>query len=175
MSAAAPISFADPDAVAQLCLEHLDVEDAHWSSVVAVLRPLQQALTRGQWQALAESAPAQEEIAQQNERMRPLRQRLRERLAATMRVPADAVSLDQVVPKLLPSARQRVAEVRAHVRAQAAEAQSLSKACALLAHYHLEFLTRFFSELTGGIEVGRYGREGTLRPAACGSIIQARG
>jgi hypothetical protein len=68
-----------------------------------------------------------------------------------------------------------VLQRRQELHRLAADAEMLGGDIALFSHYFLDFLRRFFVQLTGGRNSGRYGPEGLRRESVCGSLMQAQG
>jgi hypothetical protein len=175
MSALDQVPAAVAAELTRLCLDHLHDEEACWQRVLATLPTVQQALAGGKWTALADTLEAQAQAAQECERVHRARQQLRVRLAEHLQAPAGTLTLEAAAQRLPAPERRQVLVRRDSLRLQAEEAQRRSRACTSLAQYHLDFIQRLFGDLTGGGDVGRYGPQGTMRPAACGSLIQARG
>ena len=162
-------------ALAARCLDHLRVEEMFRARAVAVLHAVQQALSVGRWSALADLAPVQEQLGQESEQLGSARRRLCAEASAVLGVPAEELTLEQIARRLPEPDRARVLEQRGALRAGARETHRLAQVCSVVARYHLDFIQRFFAELTGRADGACYGPEGTLQPSACRSLLQARG
>lgn len=175
MTAPAPTQPSGASSLADRFIEHLRQEQAFWSHAHTVLRSLCATWDAGQWQALTEVTPAQDQLMLENDRLRGARRTVLSELGAALGAPTDTLTLERIAAHLPATHGRQVLDLRADLRLRANEVQRLGRACALRAEYHVAFLQRFFTELTGGAAAGRYGPQGTLQPGACRSLLQARG
>ena len=103
---------------------------------------------------------------------------LRAEFAAATGMPSESVTLSTLLDKLpLPAdSIHELWALRTKLRRDGEEAQRLVRGNAYVAGQQLAFLEGFFVELAGGQQdARRYGPQGSLQPAACGSVIEARG
>ena len=162
--------------IAQTCLAHLDEEEGVLAATQDMLARLRVAVLAGEPRKLAEALHAQEPTARALIGIRQQRQQLCQEAAALMKVPADTISLSKLAGCCPPGLAKRLLDKRAPLRARAAEVDRLTRDIALLSHSFLDFLQRFFVEITGnGNCSGRYGPAGVRREPACGALLQAQG
>lgn len=174
MNASRAEAIALPPSLVDRFLDHLRQEQTHWTKVLAAMRAISAALAAGQWRVLAETA-VQENLLEENDRLRAARRRICAEAALALRIPVEALTLEQIAHAVATPTRQLLLELRSQLRSRAVEAQGLGRACALRAQFHVDFMQRFFAELTGMSPGGCYSREGTLQPAAGRPLLQARG
>ncbi len=175
MNAVETIDAGAAAALTERCLDHLRLEELFRARATAVLRAVQEALNAGRWGALADLTPAQEQLAQESEQMRLAQRRLCDDAAAVLNLPSDGLTLERIGGRLPPPFAERLRRQRAETRARAQETQRLAQLCGVVARYHLDFIQRFFADLTGLADGACYGPEGTLRPSTCRSLLEARG
>jgi flagellar biosynthesis/type III secretory pathway chaperone len=158
----------------QMCHAHLDQEEAVLESAAEVLRQVHAAVVEGQREKMAELLERQVAIARALDRVRQQRERFCQQAAAVLGTEAHPVTLRKLADQMPAILRERLLQRRQHLHRLAGEVERLGRDVALLSHYFLEFLQRFFMALTGG-HSGRYGREGIRQQPACGSFLRAQG
>jgi hypothetical protein len=161
--------------LARLCCAQLDREQAHLETARAVLRQVYAAALASKPQPLADLLARQKSVAQDAESVRAERARFRAQAAAVLGTSADTVTLREIARHLPAGIAQLVLQRRQELHRLSGEVQGIGRDIALFSHYFLDFLERFFIQLTGGRNSGRYGPEGLRREAVCGSLLQAQG
>jgi hypothetical protein len=159
----------------QLCDAHLDREEAHLETTREALREIYTAAVAGRPQELADVVQRREDTARGTAEMRGERQGFRTEAGAMLSIPAESVTLRTLAGHMPAALGQRLLQRRQKLLDLAHAVDHQARDIALLSHYFLEFLQRFFIELTGGRKSGRYGPEGLRREPICGSLLQAQG
>jgi hypothetical protein len=158
--------------LAQRCLAQLDREETHLEDTRKVLGTAYAAAVSGQSQGMAQALERQAEAVAA---MRREREAFRQEAGAWLNLPVHEVTLQKLARHLPSDIAQRLLQRRAQLRARCTEVQRLVGELALLSHYVLDFLKRFFIELTGGVKCGRYGPEGLRQEPVYGSLLRAQG
>lgn len=125
--------------------------------------------------ALDEALTLHQGTVRRGEELRQQRDRFRQEIAHLLGIPAHEVTLSLLRAHLPEEASAAVAAAQARLQEQSAEVERLNRANAALMRSCLDFLQRFFGDLTGRPAEGRYGPGGVLRETPSGSLIDARG
>jgi hypothetical protein len=153
------------------CFDHLRHEERHLQEATALLQALHAAALQGRWSELQEQLPAAQDLADRAATLRADRAACRLELAAGLGVSPEKLRLGVLVQPY-PALR----ELTERVSGQAVTLRLLSQRHGRLAHHMLGCLQGIFIELAGGQAENRsYGPAGTLRPNACGSLIEVNG
>jgi hypothetical protein len=166
---------ADSLRLVRLCSAHLDREQAHLETTREVLRKVYAAARASKPQELSDLLERQKNVAEATAGIRAERERFRAEAGCLMGIAVEAVTVGEIARRLPAGIAQHVLERRRQLQRLAGEVESLGRDVALFGHYFLDFLQRFFVQLTGGRNSGRYGPEGRRREPVCGSLLQAQG
>ena len=140
------------------------------------LRQVRAALTQGNFASLNAALAQQGKTSRAADELRERRTKLRRKLASVLGVAPQTVTVQMLAVRLAGDTGERLTACRNRLRIMAAEVDRLNRANAALVSQSLDFLERFFVEITGGEHGGRsYDCSGTSRQSECGSIIEARG
>jgi hypothetical protein len=169
------IDPARESALAKLCLLHLDCEQALLAATEDVLRQVYAAAIEGNRPGMTLALKHQEGAEKALAELRQQRDSFRRQAGACLGIPAESVTLNGLAPYFRPEILTRLLEKRQCLQKKVTQVQRLGRDIALLSHYILDFLKRFFVDITGGMKCGRYGREGLRHEPACGSLLQAKG
>jgi hypothetical protein len=181
--------------LAKLCLLHLECEEALLAASADVLREVYAAAIEGNRQGMADAIQRQQGAETALAALRLERDSFRRQAGAHLGIPAQAITVNQLAlhfghrpaamglgpnadgrqPKAGQEISSRLLQKRQSLQEKVAEVKRLGGDITLLSHYVLDFLKRFFVELTGGVKCGRYGPEGLRHEPACGSLLQAKG
>jgi hypothetical protein len=162
--------------LARLSAELIEREEAHLAAVLESLGAVAAGLRGNDAAALAATLQLQDSLAHAGLQVRQARQAFREAAAKALHVSPAAVTLEAVSRSLSPLESRRVLLARARLRSLTRAVEDRMRRIALLTHHYLDFLQKFFAQITGGQpQCDRYGPQGRLRPAACGSLLHARG
>jgi hypothetical protein len=160
----------------RLCLELVEREEAHLAAVLESLDEVATGLRGNDAAALAASLQRQDSVVQAGLQVRQARHTFRESAARSLQTTPAAITLERVSRNLSAVEARRVLQARDRLRRLTREVEDRMRRNALLTHYYLEFLQKFFAQITGGqAQCDRYGPQGKLRPAACGFLLHARG
>jgi hypothetical protein len=161
--------------LAELSLSHLKREEAVLTATLTALEENQRALRGGSLEALAAAAAQQAEATRSAEEMKAQRRHFRAQAAALLQVPPEDVTLSALAAHLPPHLAAQLWQSRQRLRQLAGAVDKLNTANAGLLYYCLDFLHRFFRELTGRRATGRYGPGGKPEAAGCGPLLDFRG
>lgn len=173
-----PLELTEPDAttLSLACLAHMQQEEAMLAETLESLQQVRTALRGGSLDSLKDALDRQARIARASVELRDRRANLRRDMAVVLGVPPRSVTLTMLVAWLPGDAGARLASCRDRLNGMAAEVDRLNRANAALVGQSLDFLERFFIEITGGDRGGAgYSPAGATRAPALGSIIEARG
>ena len=146
------------------------------AETLASLREIRAALRGGGMSALADALDRQARIARASQELNDRRAKLRRDMAAVLGVAPQQVTLGMLAARLPGEAGDRLARCRERLNDMATEIDRLNSANAALVGHSLDFLERFFIEITGGDRgAAAYGPTGDTRQPAVRSIIEARG
>lgn len=164
-------------ALGEQCLLHLERETAVMSTAGEMLEHLQTAVRASDPRKLAQALHAQESACRDILDMKQQRQSFREHAARTLQIPVQAVTLSRLGDVMSAETRNAMLEKRDALRSCVADVERRTREIALVSHYFLDFVQRFFAEITGTASAGsRYGPHGQPSThAACGSLLQAQG
>lgn len=158
------------------CLAHMQQEEAMLAETLDSLRLVRAALRGGSLDSLKDALDRQARLAHASQELRERRARLRREMSAVLGIAPQSVTLKMLAARLPGDAGTRLASCRDRLSAMAAEVDHLNRANAALVGQSLDFLERFFIEITGGDRGGAgYSSAGATRAPALGSIIEARG
>jgi len=166
---------ADSLRLVQLCSAHLDREQAHLETTRELLRKVYAAALASKPQGLADLLERQKSTAEASAGIRAERERFRTEAGNLLGIATQAVTVREIARRLPAGIAQHLLERRRELHGLAVEVEGLGRDIALFSHYFLDFLRRFFIQLTGGRGSGRYGPEGLRREPVCGSLLQAQG
>lgn len=173
-----PLKLTEPSAttLSLACLAHMQQEEAMLAETLESLRRVRAALRGGSIDSLKDALNRQARIAHASSELRERRAKLRREMAAALGVPPHGVTLKMLAARLPGEAGARLASCRDRLNAMATEVDRLNRANAALVGQSLDFLERFFIEITGGDRGGSgYSPAGATREPTLGSIIEARG
>lgn len=169
----------DDARLAELGLKHLEREETLLEATLSALQRIRVALLAGDLEVLAETQRQHEELVRAGNVLRQERARFRQEAAQLLGGTSSAgesVTLQTLAARLPGEAGEQLAQGRERLRRLAREVEHLNGSNVSLIYYCLDFLDRFFMEITGREPSGgRYGPSGTHQEAACGSILEARG
>lgn len=158
------------------CLAHMQQEEAILAETLDSLRQVRTALREGNLDSLKSALERQGRIAQASAELREGRASLRQEMSTALGIPVQNVTLMVLAARLPGDVADHLASCRARLSNMAAEVDRLNRANAALVGQSLEFLERFFTEITDGDRGGAgYSSRGTARAPLLGSIIEARG
>jgi hypothetical protein len=160
--------------LARLCLEHVAREEAQLGATRDAVGAIRDALLGKNQDALAAALERHEEAARRGEELNLRRDAFRRDVARKLGVPHESVTLDLLADRF-PDMAGAIAQSQARLRQLAAEVERLNHSNAALLSYCLDFLQRFFDQLTGTPRVRRYGPSGALTASSIDSLINARG
>jgi hypothetical protein len=163
------------ESLGHVCLEHLAQEEAQLDATLDALQGVRAAVLGCDPAALGAALAYQEKIAQLAEFLGERRSALRHYAATRLGLTPTSVTLETLSAHVPPLTASQIAAARVRLRRQAAEIDQLNRSNASLISYSLDFLQRFFDDLTGRPRDGRYGPSGALQTASSGSLINARG
>jgi hypothetical protein len=163
------------EGLARLCLDHVAHEQAQLGAALALLNDVRAALLGRDHAALAGALARHRATAGGAEETTRRRADFQRQAADFLGVPPASVTLDLLAARLPADAAGHVADARARLRQLAADVERLNASNASLLYYCLDFLRRFFDQLTGRPRDGRYGPAGTPAAAPAASLIDARG
>ena len=158
-----------------MCFDHVAREEAHLRDVLDSLRAVRAALLGNDREALDGALRRHEETLRGGEELDRARSGFRREAAGPLGLAPSEISLTALAARLPEAARRDLAARQETLRRAAAEADHLNRSNAALLHTCLDFLRRFFADLTGRPADGRYGPSGPLRDTPSGSLIDARG
>lgn len=161
--------------LAHLSLDHLEREEAFLNANLNGLELLRSALLDHDHGALKDALREQEDLARVRERLFQERALFRQQAALLLDAAPARVCLSLVVERLRGKPAERLARRREQLAEKARELERLGQSTAALTNHCLDFLNRFFLEITGGQCDGRYSPKGGRAPGACGSFIEMRG
>ncbi len=174
-TATAPPTRQGHDGLARLCLDHLALEEAHVRATLASLRTVRAALLANDQAALDDALMRHEGTVRRGEELRRARDGFRQEIGELLGLAPGEVNLSLLCSRLPADAGATLSARQEGLRRDAAEADHLNRSNAVLLHYCLDFLQRFFQDLTGRPAEVRYGPAGALRDTPSGSLIDARG
>jgi hypothetical protein len=158
------------------CLAHMQQEEAMLAETLESLEQVRTALRGGGIDALKDALDRQTRIAHASAELRDRRAKLRRQMSAVLGVAPHVVTIKMLAARLPGEAGARLASCRDRLNEMAARVDRVNRANAALVGQSLDFLERFFIEITGGERDGTgYGPAGDTREPALGSIIEARG
>jgi hypothetical protein len=169
-----PVNPAGPSNLAELCLQHLEHEQAILQAALEALQEGRHALVTGNTAALTEAVHRQEVAADAFAALRLHRDEFRRTAAAVLGTSPHDITL-RALSAALPGEAARFDAARERLARLAIQVRQLSSQNATLIHTCLDFVQRFLRDLTGAAAPTRYGRAGKMQESACGSLLQVRG
>lgn len=163
------------DDLAQVCLEHLERERSHLETIKQLLDQTHTVLLSANPAGLAAVMQQQQQAAEATAKMRQDRASFRQDIARACAVIPATVTLPWLASILGEEMRQRLLQERQALEHMSAEVRQVLESNAAMMFFCLDFLQRFFADLSGTQPSGCYGPVGALQEAPCGSIIEARG
>ncbi len=163
------------DNLARVCLEQLERERSHLETIKQLLDQTHATLLSADPGGLAVVMQQQQQAAEATAKMRQDRASFRQEIARAWAVLPATVTLPWLANVLGEEMGQRLLQERQALQHLSAEVRKVLESNAALMFFCLDFLQRFFADLSGSQPSGCYGPVGALQEAPCGSIIEARG
>lgn len=158
-----------------LCETYVSGEEMALNRTVSSVRAIRATLLKGGIEELERSLQLQQEGAAVAAVWRRQRDQFRQDAAACLGMPAESITLGRLLEHLPPGDAEPIRRARQRLRTLAAQVEQLNRGNRILMRYTLDFFQQFFVGLTGGRGSGIYARSGKQQPAACHSLMQARG
>jgi len=162
--------------LARLCLDQVHLEEAYLAEAKGTLVRMRASLLTSAPAGLAEVLQQEEACGRRGQAMGQQRRRFRRAVADRLGWRPEEVTLKKLVELVPADDRVLLMQARERIHTQVRELQQLTQANGVLILYFLDFVQRFFLELTGAGNNGeRYSARGARQPAACGSLLQLQG
>jgi flagellar biosynthesis/type III secretory pathway chaperone len=157
------------------CLAHFEQEEALLSASVEALREVRRSLIHGDLPGLQQAIGRQQGAARTAVGLFEMRQRLRQRLAEQLRVPAEQATLRALAERCSGPAREQLLQARQRLLERTTEIERLNRGNVALMHQSMALLQRLAEGLSAeGTGTPRYTAQGNLEHGSCGHFLQAR-
>jgi hypothetical protein len=161
--------------LAEACLSHLASEEVALRATLETLQVVRAAALAGDVARLESLRGPQNAAALATQALRAGRERLRERIVASLQLPPCSAPLENLAAQVGDPMGERLRSAASRVGSLAARVEQLSLSNATVLDYCLGFTRRVLRNLTGGgTPAESYGPDGTVTDSPCGSFLSAR-
>ncbi|GEM_PF-5934624 len=163
-----------PQRLALSCLAHFEKEEAVLQTSKESLLKVQAALISGRIEQLRQALRTHEESGRQATDLHEARQLLRERLAETLRIPAEQVTLRVVSDRAPPALRQSLSASRQRLLQISDDIERIHRSNSALLRQSIRLLQRLLGCLLGNAgDTSRYTAEGLMEPFDGSNFLNA--
>lgn len=163
------------DRLRQQIQEQMQREGLTLQNIQSALEQIQEALASGAPNLMAQIIEKQEENARQIENNQKIRERFCQEMSDSLQIASESITFSGLLEQIPLAQRKELLEMHRKLREQAENVEKLFNSNAILIFSGLDFLHRFFRDLSGGQESERYGADGKSGKSLAATLFELQG